>query len=873
MSKEREAPTPSEAQGLRSSGTHSPVSSESSVAPAKDSQKAVDFLKSFRPNGPWVLSAIVPDGKIRTNTFRDPKTAHQWIDAVNGGENLYFHVNSTGDATLFDKAKKKDIVAADWLHVDVDPSGDDIEAERAAILDRIKSHSPPPSVVIDSGNGYQAFWHLAEPIDTTTDEGRAEIEDRNRALANALGGDNCHNINRIMRLPGTINVPNKKKRSQGRKKQHAQLVEADWDAVYEPSAFERAEGPEAQDSDEAVTVSLPDQLPSYDLDALPIGKRCRTLIENGCDPDEPDRYPSRSEAVFAVICEMVRNGISDNVVAAVLLDPEQPISAHLRDQKNPRRAAEKQIANARRKTQTSNKPAIVSRHGRLVSILDAAEIALIAGGEQIYQRGGALVRPTRVADLTLTEDGVGRDAAAVIIYEVSQSWMVEAMAKSATWLTVSLSGELVPTDPPPKYARHLLDRAGSWKFPPLRAIIQAPTLRRDGTVLQEPGYDEVSSLLLVPNGLEFPPVPDQPTEDEARAALKLLWEPFALFPFASEEAKSVVMSAILCGLIRRSMRTTPLHGIDAPTAGSGKSLISETVGIIVQGSAPAHMSQGKSAEEDEKRLVSVLRRGDPIISIDNCDLPLEGDFICSMMTQETVQARILGQSETVVLPSASLVLATGNNLTLGGDMSRRAVVCRLDPEDERPDERQFDFDPRNMARDRRAQMVVAGLTALRAYVLAGRPRADLPAVGSFADWSWVRETLVWLGWEDPDATRAAVRAADPRKAEHAELLAAWHAMYPDEVPRTLHQVRADIEGLRATIDGKGNIYDVPEGRLETILTELTGRGQWNGRSIGRHMKRFVDRIVGELVLRRDDQSRDGARWSVERVRRQGQLEV
>ena len=61
---------------------------------------------------------------------------------------------------------------------------------------------------------------FAEP---TTDLDR--VERINRQLAADLGGDNCHNIDRIMRLPGTINVPNAKKRKAGRVPTLAYVVE------------------------------------------------------------------------------------------------------------------------------------------------------------------------------------------------------------------------------------------------------------------------------------------------------------------------------------------------------------------------------------------------------------------------------------------------------------------------------------------------------------------------------------------------------------------------------------------------------------------------------------------------------------------------
>jgi hypothetical protein len=146
----------------------------------------------------------------------------------------------------------------------------------------------------------------------------------------------------------------------------------------------------------------------------------------------------------------------------------------------------------------------------------------------------------------------------------------------------------------------------------------------------------------------------------------------------------------------------------------------------------------------------VLFAGDPVIHIDNCERPISGDFLCSMLTQEVVQARILGLSERRVLPSTALVLASGNNLTFAGDATRRAVVCRLDAEVERPDARVFDFDCHAEVLAARPELVVAGLTILRAYHRAGRT-AKLTPMGSFTDWEWIRGALVWLECSAPGA--------------------------------------------------------------------------------------------------------------------------
>jgi hypothetical protein len=251
-----------------------------------------------------------------------------------------------------------------------------------------------------------------------------------------------------------------------------------------------------------------------------------------------------------------------------------------------------------------------------------------------------------------------------------------------------------------------------------------------------------------------------------------LARPFRDFAFAGEVDRSVALAAVTTALVRAMFPSAPLFTIGAPTAGSGKSLLAETIGVITTGHKPAMMSQGKSVEEDEKRLSSVLMAGDQVIVIDNCERPIQGDFLCSMLTQEMVQPRVLGKSEMRHLPTRCLVIATGNRLQFSGDVSRRALHCYLDAKVERPDQLQFDFDPRVEALHDRPKLVTAGLTILRAYIVAGRP-TPLDKIGSFETWNLVREALVWLGLPDPAATRESILAEDLQKEVLVDLLKLW----------------------------------------------------------------------------------------------------
>jgi hypothetical protein len=491
--------------------------------------------------------------------------------------------------------------------------------------------------------------------------------------------------------------------------------------------------------------------------------------------------------------------------------------------------------------QTEGEGDVVMAGGHLHAIVNRAEAALLASPTTtIYQRGGCLIHPIRLDRAVGEGDNVRREAGSTMLLAVREPWLLEQMGLRLRWLRPKANGELVAADPDAIYARTLLGR-GEWRFPVLRGVVTAPTLARDGRILQAPGFDVPSGLLLDFAANAFPPIAPTPTKDAASAALQQLQHPLRGFPFADDASKSVALAAMLTALVRPSLRTSPLHAFDAPTAGTGKSLLAELVGLLATGARPPALSQGKTAEEDEKRLSTVLFAGDPVIHVDNCERAVSGDFLCSMLTQEVVQARILGLSERRVLPSTSLVLASGNNLVLAGDASRRAVICRLDAGVERPDTRDFDFDCHAEVLAHRPELVVYGLTMLRAYVVAGFPERLTP-MGSFADWEWIRGTLVWLGCVDPADTRQTVLDADPRRDELREVMDLWDAYYrdiPTEVSDIPKNAPADLQAALRDVACHG--------------------GVWSSKSVGWWLRRHKDRVVDGRCFRCESE-RKHQRW-------------
>jgi hypothetical protein len=155
-----------------------------------------------------------------------------------------------------------------------------------------------------------------------------------------------------------------------------------------------------------------------------------------------------------------------------------------------------------------------------------------------------------------------------------------------------------------------------------------------------------------------------------------------------------------------------------------------------------------NAEETEKRLVGVMLTGQPLVSIDNVNGELKGDFLCQAIEQHVLDIRPLGRSEIARIETGGVtIFATGNNITIVGDLCRRTITARLDAKLEHPQLRQFENNPIHKILDDRGTYIAACLTICRAYIVAGQPGL-LPRLASF-EGGLTRFGLRWSGSARP----------------------------------------------------------------------------------------------------------------------------
>lgn len=468
--------------------------------------------------------------------------------------------------------------------------------------------------------------------------------------------------------------------------------------------------------------------------------------------------------------------------------------------------------------------AIVVDNPDLDELTRQIEDLLLESEVKVYLRGSELVR-SRILGQGKGSFGraTWRHKGAIELVRATPGWLAQKVSKYRKFHRRGRSGALSEVAPPYRLMALLHETAEERNFPPIIGLSLTPTIGRE-----EPGYDANTGLVLEFQSGEFPRADMAPTRKDALAALDRLAGPLRRFPFADDSARSVALSAMISAVIRGELSTCPLHAFDAPAAGTGKSKLAEICGLLSTGVPPSGISWSMSEEENEKRLIALFRSGSQVVMIDNVTSYLEGNNLCTALTHETIQGRILGSSEVVTLPTRTLILATGNNLVLRGDLCRRSLLCRLDAKMSHPKDRMFNFDPVSEVRENRAQLVVDALTVVRAYLTAEAPR-QLPAFGSFDEWSrLVRAPLVWLGQADPCESRAEIRANDPIAEERAEVLCALLRKYE--------------------IETKFRISDIDES-LKSELARHLRDAAWNSRRAGRLLTRHKDLPYLGVVLR------------------------
>ncbi|MEK1898351.1 MAG: hypothetical protein AAAB19_02225, partial [Rhizobium sp.] len=478
------------------------------------------------------------------------------------------------------------------------------------------------------------------------------------------------------------------------------------------------------------------------------------------------------------------------------------------------------------------------------AVTNACRLAIDAGAP-LYARDTVLFRAVRIAGKEKT-----------VLVPADEDAMTEILTKHIRWLKPDARVTLGhrPVSCPALVARSVIARHGEWPFPQIRAVVSLPMMRSDGTIINIKGFDRQSGILFE-SDKTWPEIPECPDRAAAVTALESIRTLVASFPFVSGVDESAALAMILTAIIRPSLKTAPLFGVNATAPGTGKSKLVDVAAILATGRAAAVNSYAGDDNELRKVLESRLLQGDSFINLDNLSVALRSDHLCQVLSQEEVNIRPLGK--TVSLDSATAVMfcATGNGLRFAGDLTRRVVLINLDAGVERPEERVFESDVIEDARRQRVEIVTSALTLLRAFVAKEADKVS-PALGSFEHWSnLVRSALVWLGLPDPLGNAVKIRDNDPEKERTSAIISALPAGKP--------WVAADIARMvdEGAFDPIGNRRH--EGLIDA-LSEFIERGRLNTARFSGFLRKHCGRIVnGQMIVSAGKNRVNAALWKVE----------
>lgn len=404
---------------------------------------------------------------------------------------------------------------------------------------------------------------------------------------------------------------------------------------------------------------------------------------------------------------------------------------------------------------------------------------------------------------------------------------------------------------------------------PLRGVTHTPLLRAEkgSGLLTEPGYDDESGFLYMPDGpnAEVPPVPSNPTDDELAAATRLLRGLVADFTWTGPHHEANFLGALVTPLLK--LAAPPPYKqvlITARERGSGKTLLAD---VFAEVHGATQRPWPTDDAELEKVISSILSQTTaPVSVLDNVRGVLRSARWEMLLTRAVYNGRILGSTNDVPMVNDRLWVLTGNNLTPGGDLDRRSLWVDIDPRCPNPELR-TEFKIPNLKSyviEHRGAILAALLTWLAAWDARGRPQPTAAAT-DFGRWIAVVRGVLTVakvpGTFDDESSQD--RRANPDTVELEEFYTAVREVVGN---RTF-----TVNGLLARVkfhDQAGEI--TPAIRLGECLpgdvgekVARAGRVSAGSRSLGKWFGNHKGQwYAGLVVLPTGEKGRDGAEWRV-----------
>lgn len=428
-------------------------------------------------------------------------------------------------------------------------------------------------------------------------------------------------------------------------------------------------------------------------------------------------------------------------------------------------------------------------------------------------------------------------------------------------------------NPLPNWMDQILSLKEHRKLKKINAIITAPIISEDGQLIAKAGYHSKTGLYY--DNSQYPKkslkVNTNPDEENLTGALSRLLIPFEKFPYASDLDRSVMLAAVLTAIMRPVFNKCPGFGFDAPVAGTGKTLLAQSIGQLMVSpdqSILTYADDGsRSDDETRKRLFSALMSGEKCMLIDNIQKTFDSSSLSTYTTSSAYTDRKLGGHNNRSYPSKMLILLTGNNLALSKDLERRFPLCRIDAQTENMQTRKFSIRPISYVKSHRLELVMDGLTLIKGWLCTQEYKTGKMwahrEIESFDKWdSLVGQTVAWIAeqkWSYKDGKKqfcdvapafTGAFRANPEEEGSANLLSELFKHFENNSFTSADVLEKSLK---------------PEGKsLADCILMLSSSDKLNTVSIGKLLSKRNDFILNGLTLKPMPKIKRGAVWKIQK---------
>jgi len=446
--------------------------------------------------------------------------------------------------------------------------------------------------------------------------------------------------------------------------------------------------------------------------------------------------------------------------------------------------------------------------------------------------------------------------------------------------------------PPKDVINAMLDNPYS-KAPSIEGMVCHPIILPDGTIVDKSGIDERSNVLLNLGEQQFKPVPEHPELEAAKGSVKFLYDTFFKefsykdTPVDLKDGYQLLMvvsiAMLLTCLVRKVIDLAPGFLVNANIQGSGKTTLVRICNIILTGFDMSVTSFSRSPEEIEKQILAMLKRCPLMLCFDNIwdGAELRDQTISKVMTSVSYTGRILGQTKEMTVPTKTVFIMTGNNVSFSSDLVRRFLIISLSSDTDRPENKVYkNPDIMQHCLKNKQDALHACLTIIKAYIDSGSPidSTKIPSSG-FSQWDqMVRFPLLWATGIDILASVNLSREQSTEQQSFQGLIDGIFSLYHRNpfTAKRLHGCLLAHErdqhrtfALGSYDVGKQDEFSEAYNLIDEIITHVTNiaPGGWeNFRGFVHIFKKLKDRVIsGKKLIYKTNSSGNNGRYYIELV--------